>query len=242
MDDPQVIANAFAASAKKVVADSQAEVIRVVNQINKNPGPPIGFTVDDAIKSWIKLAKIAIEGGVSMGQTALQVEPKQSVLVLADHLATIATQSVADAKTVADEVSDLIAAKTFDSDSAVHTTIKLANIALLNGADALQTVAAGPAQYAPTIIGTTVVLQAPLATSHKVTVVKVALGGPPTVPALAADRITLDPADGVLPAGATEFTIIINSAGLTSGSYIASIDLDDPLSGASQSLTVTLPL
>jgi hypothetical protein len=241
MDDPIAIANAFAADAKKVVTQTQTVMRDAVTQINANPGPPIGFTAGDAVKTMTKLVKIAMNGGIAFGQTALEVKPTQGVLILADHLATLATQSVNQVAAVADEVADLIATDKYDRHAVVHTAIKLANVALLNGADAVQTVAAGPAQYANPIKKQKYTLPADPANARTITVGQLKLSGLGQTP-VPAYQIGLDPANGILPAGATEFTLVVNSAGLASGTYVGTIGVNGPDNAFDATVSVTLLL
>ena len=82
MDDPNDVAEAFAETAKKVVDDSQGVAVAAFDKINGTDpqGNPLKFTAGDAIKSMAALAKIAVTGGIELGQTALEVQPTKGVL------------------------------------------------------------------------------------------------------------------------------------------------------------------
>ena len=228
MDDPNDVAEAFAETAKKVVDDSQGVAVAAFDKINgKDPqGNPLKFTAGDAIKSMAALAKIAVTGGIELGQTALEVQPTKGVLTLLDHIATVLARGVREVAQVASEASDSIDKDEFDKDEWVQSAIKLTNIGLLRGAEIAQTVAAGPAQYADAIVKvpfslTDADVDANLDRELKVPSLK--LGGlNDKVPNY---RISFEPTDCVLRAGNRDFTLVINSAGLPSGVYVGTIEI-----------------
>lgn len=232
MDDPKDAAEAFAETAHKIVNESQAVAVEAFQKINKDvPNQPITFTAGDAIKSITKLAKIAVTGGIEMGQTALEVQPTKGVLILADDIATILSRGVKEAAEVASEASDLIDKNAFNQNEWVQSAIKLTNIALLHGAEIAQTVAAGPAQYADPIAKLDFTLtdaQVDPVNDRELKVPSLKLGGPADQDKVPDYRISFEPSDGVLRAGKKEFTLVVNSAGLPSGVYLGSIEVRRP--------------
>lgn len=229
MDDPQDIAKAFADDAVKVVHESQKVAVDAFQKINKTvPNKPITFTAGDAIKAMADLAKIAVTGGIEMGQTALEVKPTKGVLILADHIATVLSRAVKDAAQVTSEAADLVDKKKFDQNDWTQSAIKLANIALLRGAEIAQSVAAGPAQYADPVRKEEFTLasgQVDPTNDRELKLVGLKLGGPAAQPLIPGYRVSFEPADGVLRATKDKFTLIVNPAGLTSGVYIGSVDI-----------------
>jgi hypothetical protein len=232
MDDPKDIAKAFADDAVKVVQESQKVAVDAFQKINKVvPNEPITYTAGDAIKSMAELAKIAATGGIEMGQTALEVEPTKGVLLLADHIATVLSRAVKDAAQVTSEAADQIDKKKFDQNHWTQSAIKLANIALLRGAEIAQTVAAGPAQYANPVRKEEFTLaagQVDPKNDRELKLVSLKLGGPAALPPVPGYRVSFEPADGVLKATKDKFTLVVNSAGLTSGLYVGSVDISVP--------------
>jgi hypothetical protein len=227
MDDPNDIAEAFAETARKVVNQSRDVAVEAFNDINSAGEDPT-YTAGDAIKSMATLAKIAVTGGIEMGQTALEVRPTQGVLILADHIATVLSRGVKEVAQVAAEASELIDNDKYDKDEWVQSAIKLTNIALLRGSEIFQTVAAGPAQYGDPIAKETITLSdQQVDTKHdrllKLKILK--LGGASDSEKLADYRVSFEPTDGVLKKGQREFTLVVNSAGLPSGVYVGSVEL-----------------
>jgi hypothetical protein len=227
MDDPNDIADAFAATARKVVNQSRDEAVKAFNDIN-GTGPDAGYTAGDAIKSMATLAKIAVTGGIEMGQTALEARPTQGVLILADHIATVLSRGVKEAAQVAAEASDLVDKDKYGKDEWVQSAIKLTNIAFLRGSEILQTVAAGPAQYGDPIAKETIKLSKTQVDAKHDRVLKIRtlkLGGAPKNKAVPDYRISFEPTDGVLKKGQQHFTLVVNSAGLPSGVYLGEVEL-----------------
>jgi hypothetical protein len=243
MDDPKDIAKAFADDAVKVVQESQKVAVDAFGKINKVvPNKPITYTAGDAIKSMAELAKIAATGGIEMGQTALEVQPTKGVLILADHIATVLTRAVKDAAEVTSEAADLVDKKAYNQNEWTQSAIKLTNIALLRGAEIAQTVAAGPAQYANPVRKEEFALavgQVDPTNDRELKLVSLTLGGPTAQPPIPGYRVSFEPPDGV-KAGKDKFTLVVNSAGLTSGLYIGSVDISVP--GASPPQVLNFPV
>jgi len=243
MDDPKDIAKAFADDAVKVVTESQKVAVDAFQKINKVvPNKPITYTAGDAIKSMANLAKIAATGGIELGQTALEVEPTKGVLILADHIATVLSRAVKDVAEVTAEAADRIDKKKFDQDEWTQSAIKLTNIALLRGAEIVQTVAAGPAQYANPVRKEEFTLapgQVDPVNDRELKPVSLKLGGPAAQPPIPGYRVSFEPPEGV-KAGKDKFTLVVNSAGLTSGMYIGSVDISVP--GANPPQVLNFPV
>jgi hypothetical protein len=243
MDDPKDIAKAFADDAVKVVQESQKVAVDAFQKINKVvPNKPITYTAGDAIKSMANLAKIAATGGIELGQTALEVEPTKGVLILADHIATVLSRAVKDVAEVTSEAADRIDKKKFDQDEWTQSAIKLTNIALLRGAEIAQTVAAGPAQYANPVRKEQFTLaagQVDPVNDRELKLVSLTLGGPAAQPPIPSYHVSFEPPEG-LKAGKDKFTLVVNSAGLTSGLYIGSVDISVP--GANPPQVLNFPV
>ena len=241
MDDPEDIAEAFATTARKVVDESRDEAIKAFDDIN-SASTTSTYTLGDALKTMTTLAKIAVDGGIEIGQTALEVRPTQGVLILADHIATVLSRGVKDAAQVATEASDLIDQDKYGKDAWVQSAIKMANIALLRGSEIFQTVAAGPAQYANPIAKEQITLASQdVDAQHdrKLVLKSLKLGGAPDSDKLPHYRISFEPADGVLKKGQSTFTLVVNSTGLPSGIYVGQVELSG---GAPADVTVSVAI
>jgi hypothetical protein len=244
MDDPNDIAKAFEEDAKKIIDESQKVTVDAFKKINKkDPNKPMTYTAGDAIKSMVELTRIAATGGIEMGQTALEVEPTKGVLILADHIATVLSRAVKEAAKVTSEAADLVDKNAFNQNEWTQSAIKLTNIALLHGAEIVQTVAAGPAQYANPVCKAEFTLapgQVDQINDRGLKLGSLKLGGPTTNPPIPAYRVSFEPADGVLKAAKDKFTLVVNSAGLTSGVYIGSVDIS--VSGANPRQVLNFPV
>jgi hypothetical protein len=244
MDDPNDIAAAFAATADKVVDQARGEAVDAFNKIN-DPAPNAPkYTAGDALKTMTALAKIALTGGIEMGQTALDVRPNPGVLVLADYITTVLSQGVQQAADVAKDAATQIDKNDYGKDQWVESAIKLTTIAYLRGSEIFQTVAAGPAQFDDPIHKETFTLAAYDVDTLKdrvLTLTTLQLGGPTTAKPVAGFRISFEPTDAVLRAGADQFTLVVNGAGLASGIYVGSVTLTGG-SGADVTVPVAINL
>ena len=228
MDDPTDIAAAFAATADTVVDKARAEAVTAFTKINDStPGAP-KYTAGDALKTMGTLAKIALTGGIEMAQTALDVRPNPGVLILADYIATVLSQGVQQAADVATEAATLIDQNDYGKDRWVESAIKLTTISYLRGSEIFQTVAAGPAPFADPVAKETFPLADDQVDDEKnrvLTLTTLKLGGPADTKPVAGYRVSFEPTDAVLPAGADQFTLVVNGAGLASGVYVGTVTL-----------------
>ena len=241
MEDPNDIADAFADNARKVVNKTRDEAVKAFNDIN-SASTSATYTAGDALKTMAALAKIVVDGGIEMGQTALEVRPTQGVLILADHIATVLSRGVKDVAQVASEASALIDKDKYDKDEWVQSAIKLTNIAYLRGSEIFQTVAAGPAQYGDPIAKEPFTLTNAQVDSMYDRVLKLdmlKLGGAPNAKKVPDYRVSFEPTDGVLKKGQKQFTLVVNGAGLPSGVYVGTVEL---LGGSPAKVTVPVAI
>ncbi|ART73252.1 hypothetical protein BTO20_36145 [Mycobacterium dioxanotrophicus] len=228
MDDPNDIAAAFAATADNIVEQARVEAVDAFSKINNPAQNAPAYTAGDALKTMGALAKIALTGSIEMAQTALDVRPNPGVLILADYVSTVLSQGVQQAADVAKDAATLIDQNDYGKDRWVESAIKLTTIAYLRGSEIFQTVAAGPAQFADPIRKETFTLDPGDVDDQKdrvLTLTTLQLGGPTTTKPVAGFRVSFEPTNGVLPAGAGQFTLVVNGAGLASGLYIGKVTL-----------------
>jgi hypothetical protein len=244
MDDPTDIAAAFAATADKVVDQARDEAVNAFNKIN-DPAPAAPqYTAGDALKTMAALTKIAFTGSIEIAQTALGVRPNPGVLILADYITTVLSQGVQQAADVANDAAALIDQSTYGKDRWVESAIKLTTVAYLRGSEIFQAVAAGPAQFADPVHKETFTLAPGDVDTLKdrvLTLTTLQLGGPATTKPVAGYRVSFEPTDGVLPAGADQFTLVVNGAGLASGLYAGKVTLTGG-SGADVTVDVAINL
>ncbi|GAS89073.1 hypothetical protein [Mycolicibacterium brisbanense] len=228
MDDPNDIAAAFAATADNVVEQARAEAVDAFSKINNPAQNAPAYTAGDALKTMSALAKIALTGSIEMAQTALDVRPNPGVLILADYVSTVLSQGVQQAADVATNAATLIDQNAYGKDQWVESAIKLTTIAYLRGSEIFQTVAAGPAQFADPVVKETFTLadaDVDPTKDRTLTLTTLQLGGPNTTKPVAGWRVSFEPVNAVLPAGANQFTLVVSGAGLASGLYVGKVEL-----------------
>ena len=225
MTDPKIIAARVAKEATETVDDAAKVATQAFNKIN-HPQQYGEYTSKEAAKSAFELARIAIKGAADLARIPLQTPPDPHVMLLADHIATVVRRGLLEATQVASDAWDLVDANKFEKDEWVKSAVKLTNVAMLRGAEIAQTVAAGPGDYADTVL-----------TSDPITVeaknydrvLKVKSLGRPAVPnENIAKLVGFEPSDGILLAAATTFKLVANSAGIPSGAYVGVVELYVP--------------
>ncbi|MCZ8379047.1 hypothetical protein O6P37_09255 [Mycobacterium sp. CPCC 205372] len=231
MDDPKVIAAKVAARASATVDEAAKVAIDAATRINDDD--KTNFTPDDAAKSLFEMTRIAIRGAADIARIPLQTPPDPKVLLLADHVSTVVRRGLLEASQVAEEALAAFTDKkdVFDRDEWLTSAIKLTRISMLRGAEIAQTIAAGPGAY-----------KDPVLTSDDIPVKKVQ----PWDRILTATSLCRKdvpnenicglvgfiPADARLPANATTFRLVVNSAGIPSGVYVGEVKLIGTGAGA----------
>ncbi len=221
-DPPDVIAARYADAAKGSVTAAARLAMDVFDQVNGHP--PGSYGPHDAITSITRLAGAALAGGMSLARVGLQVQWDRRVLLVADNIASIVGNGLADALSATGSAAQALNDAPRDRQVWLDTAIRLTNIGMLRGAEILETAVAGPGAYANPIIKRTFAfpmedpaaeaarqgIEAKLAITRLVRTLDNA-----DIKALA----TFDPPSCTLRADERQFTIVLNTAGLPSGLY-----------------------
>ena len=240
-DPPDVIAARYATAAKKAVDAAAQVVIDAFDKVNNGtPGPPPPYQPKDAIASVVQLAGAALTGSVALARVALQVQWDRRVLLVADNIASIVGAGLGDVLSVAEDVAQKVSTNSYDQQQWVNAAIQLTSIGALRGAEMMETAIAGPGPYGNPVIKRTfgITPQNNPATLAVAELIRTSDGR--DIKAL----VTFDPPSAKLAANATEFTIVINTAGLPSGVYQGAVTATDdspPHEGRSVSITVLAP-
>jgi hypothetical protein len=234
MDDMRQVVNRFAEVARVMVNDSAAvaqEVFGKTNPPDDPAGKPVAgsFTAADAAASMARLVDIAVQGSVALARIPLTTPVDRNVLLAADNVASVIGRGVTQATQVVTEMATDVADKGFDKDRLAHSTVRLASLAMLRGAEVLQTVAAGPGQYRDPTRSSDEITVDPDSTHDRL--LELVTLARPNVSENLAHLVRFDPADRVLRMKETTFRLIANSAGIPSGVYRGTVKLthiDDP--------------
>ncbi|MET0898693.1 MAG: hypothetical protein ABWY45_12350 [Mycobacterium sp.] len=248
MDDPRAIAERYRQVAHKIVAETSAVAEAAFAKTNRdsptNPPPAQSdnghesgstgnYTAGEAVKTLSGLVKVAVTGAINLARVPLQSQPDNQPMLMADHLATVAARSAADIDKVAQEAATLIDRNAYTQNQWVDTAIKLTSIAMIRGAEVIETVGAGPGRYGnPEKTSDPVVIGADENNDRKLAVVKLGrLGVKEDIKDLVrfgpADAIAARGADVVLVKGAPAVTLTVNAAGIPSGLYHGTIRVGD---------------
>lgn len=239
-DPPDVIAARYADAAKNAVKAVAQVGIDAFDKVNKT-GPPPPYQPADAINSVMKLAGAALAGSVSLARVALQVQWDRRVLLVADNIASSVATGLNEVLTVAEDAVQKINKNNYKQQEWVNSAIMLTSIGALRGAEIMETVIAGPGKYANPIIKRTFAVkrakdkEATLAVTQ---LIRASDGR--DIRAL----VTFDPPAAKLAANQREFTIVINTAGLPSGTYQGKVTATDdgvPKSVRTVPITVLIP-
>lgn len=244
MDDPRAVAERYRTVARAIVAETAAVADAAFTKINRgsptNPASAQGnnaattpnFTAGEAAKSLSALARVAVTGAVDLIRVPLQSQPENPPMLLADHLATVAARSSADIDKVAQDAAELIDKNAFTPNRWVDTAIKLTSIAMIRGAEALETLGAGPGRYNDTMRHSENIEVAPDEhQDRKVSVTGLARAGVKDEDITA--LIRLAPAGAVftvddqwfLRKAQKTFHLEVNSAGIPSGLYRCTVSV-----------------
>ncbi|MDF2823208.1 MAG: hypothetical protein K0R68_616 [Mycobacterium sp.] len=233
MDDMRLMAERLAEIARGVVNDSAGVAQEVFAKTNPPDGSTPGtFTAGDAINSMTRLVDIAVGAGVAMARVPLQTEPDRQTMLVADNVASVIGRGVTQAsRLIADTTKD-IEQNGFSRDRVAESTVRLAGLAMLRGAEIIQTVAAGPGMYRGPTLTSDEFTVAPDA-DHDRTLELVTLARP-GVDEDIAHAVRFIPADRILLKGQSTFRLTANTAGIPSGIYQGTVTVsptDDPGTG-----------
>ena len=232
-DPPDVIAARYATAAKKAVTDAAQVGIDAFDKVNKTPPD---FQPKDAIASVMQLAGVALSGGMALARVGLQVQWDRRMLLVADNIASIVGTSLSDVLSVAEDAAQKISQRTYTQQEWVNSAIKLASIGALHGAEIMETAVAGPGAYANPLIKRTFTIQPGNNVATLAVTKLIRASDNKDIKAL----VTFDPHTAKLAAGATQFTIAINTAGLPSGIYQGVVTATDDNTGKVRSFNITV--
>jgi hypothetical protein len=224
-DPPNVIAARYATAAKKAVDAAAQVAIDAFDKVNNGPpGSPPPYQPKDAL-----------------ARVALQVQWDRRVLLVADDIASIVGTGLGDVLTVAEDVAQKVSTRSYGQQEWVNAAIRLTSIGALRGAEMIETAIAGPGPYANPLIRRTFGITPPQNNPATLAVTKLIRTADGTdIKAL----VTFDPPTAKLAANATEFTIVVNTAGLPSGVYQGAVTATDdspPHTVRSVDITVLAP-
>lgn len=237
MDDMGQIADRFAAIARGMVDQSAAVAQQVFTKTNPettnpektNPettdpaADPQGrsasgtFTAANAVASMAELVDIAVRGSVATARIPLQTEPDRNVLLAADHVASVLGRGVSQATEVISDATRDMEQNGFDKDRIAESTVRLASLAMLRGAEIMQTIAAGPGRYRDPSLSSDEFTVTP-DPDHDRLLEMVTLARP-DVDENIAHIVRFIPADRILLRNNGTFRLTANSAGIPSGVY-----------------------
>ena len=236
-DPPDAVAARYADAAKKAVTAAAKVGTDAFDKVNQNPPD---FGPKDAIASVMQLAGVALSGSMSLARVALQIQWDRRMLLVADNIASIVGAGLSDVLGVAEDAAQKISTRTFTQQEWVNSAIKLTSIGALHGAELMETAVAGPGPYANPVIKRTF----PIAAENNVATLAVTslirTGDNADIKAL----VTFDPPTAKLAANADQFTIVINTATLPSGTYqgvVTATDDDSPHNVRTVPITVLMP-
>ena len=228
-DPPDVIAARYAEAAKKAVTATAQVAIDAFDKVNGPTGTQPGtLKPKDAIASMAQLAGAALTGGMSLARVALQMQWDRRVLLVADNVASIVGNGLDDVIDVVEDAAKKAGPKPFKEQQQewVDAAIRLTSVGAIRGAEILETVVAGPGAYANPVIKRPITIADDAKKAKDATLAVTTLSltsGGPDIKAL----VTFDPPGFILAANHTDFTLVINTAGLPSGMYEGEVTATD---------------
>jgi len=240
--DPKVIAARAAQVAKNIIAAAGD----VADQVFAKAGPakvdPDGgapqednadkprYTAADAINTASQLIAIAARGAIELARVPLQAQPSNRLLLLGDHIATVAARSVDDVERVAQDAAEQVEANSYGRDQWVESAVKLTSITMMRGAEVMETISAGPGRYRSSLM-TSDPYPVPFPPDPMVTTLelKVMRLGRAMVDEDIAKLAQLTPNRGTMDRDKhVTFALRVNAAGIPSGLYVGEVQAFRP--------------
>ncbi len=220
MTDPETAAQNVAASVKSTLKEA-VDILEAASDAVDAAGPA-PYDKRDLLATLTQLTSVSMLGGLKMIETALAnrpSRPSEGLLVLADHLASIAERTLHQARGVAEQAVHDIGDDPRTAQPWVDAATKLADIAVVNGIEAVQTVAIGPARYAPRTFVSDPFAVTSLRPGKLEAGQDFARPGDSTV--IPRDAITFSPPE--LGIDHQEYRVVVDETGLPSGVYIGTV-------------------
>jgi hypothetical protein len=232
MEDPKDIAIRVTTTAKDIVDQARAIATEAIGQssdVDKYTAAQLADTVTKSVE-------LAFSGALQLNRDVLGVVPKpapqqsdpgaEGRRLVADAMEAISRRMIRQTGRVVAETADLADKQPYSPTIWVRSMVKLADIALLGGIELAETALIGPAPFEvePRMSDTY-----PIGATGEARTLKVADPGlcrPGTADPIPAAQVWFDLPDGKrLAAGATEFRLVVNPAGLISGMYTGKVDV-----------------
>lgn len=240
MTGPINVFQRCASVSSRLISDA-ADILR--DAADKMDGAPnlSGYTSADLVDTASELGQLAVRGGRELAEsvrgafadpdtTNPQVSAAIGPALIADQLSTIVERTVGQYGRICHQAADDMRAGRPDTWMPMFT--RLLDVTVVNGIEAVQTAVIGPAPFARTTFRSDPVDVTPAARDRALTVVRGFARAGSDAP-IRPIRARLDPA--VLPANATQFTVIVDEENLPSGIYLGAVDV-----GGDETVTVTL--
>lgn len=220
MTDPETAGQNIADSVKSTLKEAVAILEAASDAVDKAGTTPYGQR--DLLATLTRLTSVSMLGGLKVIETALANRPRrpsEGLLVLADHLASITERTLHQARGVVEQAAHDIGGDPRTAQPWVDAATKLTDIAVVNGIDAVQTMAIGPARYAPRTFVSDPFAVTGLKRGVLVAGTDFARPGDSTV--IPRDAITFSPPE--LGTDHKEYRVVVDETGLPSGVYIGTV-------------------
>ncbi len=225
MTDPETASQNIADSITSTLREA-VEILEAASDAVDNAGMAdeggAPYDKRDLLATLTQLTSASMLGGLKVIETALANRPRrpsEGMLVLADHLASITERTLHQARGVVEQTAHDVGDDPRTAQPWVDAATKLADIAVVNGIEAVQTVAIGPARYS----SRTFVSDAFAVTGLEPGTLEAgrdfARPGDSTV--IPHDAITFSPPE--LEADHKEYRVVVDETGLPSGVYIGTV-------------------
>jgi hypothetical protein len=186
------------------------------------------YGLGDMVKSLVRLSSVAMTGGLRLAESALGDRPQRpsdGMLVLADHLASIAERTVKHVNDVVGETTPRVADSPMNSGAWLGAAMKLTDIAIIGAVEAVETAVIGPARYAKSEFISDPFTMPDTWKTGTLCVDESSFNRPATNNPVPLDRIRFDPAE--VKANKREFRVVVDETGLPSGIYIGTVGIRD---------------
>jgi hypothetical protein len=221
MAEPDPIVERLAAVATEMI-ENAGDVARTAAQpTGSDDGPS---AAKNLIDSMTKLTNVALAGSLELAKAGADGLSRPGARAVTDRMAAITRRMISESGKVAEEASGKLDSKSYTPSEWVESMVRWSDIALFGGIELAETMLAGPGQYEKEPIRHTYKVAPD--DDHPRLLVIASLSRPGAADDAAA-HVRFDPANGVLPRGETDFSILITPAGLASGLYIGRVHIGE---------------
>ena len=205
MIEPDPIVERLAATAKKMVEEAGD----VASAASQPTGSIAGQSAAaNLVGVMTKLTNVALAGGFEMAKAGADGLSRPGMRAVADRMAAITRRMISESGKVAQEASVQAEAKPYTPSGWVESMVKLSDIALFGGIELVETMLAGPGQYEKGPVRRTYKVAPDPARPRRLVMASLSRPGAADD---ATSQVSFEPTDGVLPKGATEFTLASNA-------------------------------